>query len=359
MKTSPKIPISIALCTYNGERFLQEQLDSLANQTRLPDEVVVGDDGSTDKTMEILEAWAKTVPFPVRIQRNERSFGPAKNFEAAILRSSGEIIFLCDQDDVWEPEKIREMTSVFEKDSEVGLVFCHAATIGENGEPLGISRAEISRAQMICSGWPLISPFCRKHDNPPGCCSAFRTELVKQILPLPSSMPHDTFFFLHLPALGKTVTLRKNLIRYRFHGHNVSFQGNWHRQFLEHREREKTSYQWLPGIHFHWEKRIQEFLDWLQTQPKSKYRDFHIRYIRGNQVHYPNRSRIQRNAIIFFPLWLIEIISGRYFERLQPVKSIAYDLGLGLANALNPLKFIRECRLLFKKIGEKITRKTK
>lgn len=346
----PNQKISIALCTFNGERFLQEQLDSLAAQTRLPDEVVVGDDGSADRTLEILEAWAKTVPFPVKIQKNEHSLGPAKNFEAAVLRCSGDIIFLCDQDDVWVPEKIQKMAAVFEKDPETGLVFCYAATIGGNGEPLGISRAEISRAQIICSGWPLISPFCRKHDNPPGCCSAFRSELVKRILPIPHNMPHDTFFFLYLPALGKTVTLRENLIRYRFHGNNVSFFGNWHQTFLEHQKMERTSYQWLPGIYFNWEERIQEFLDWLRAQPESQYRAQCVRYVRGNQIHYPNRLRIQRNAVIFFPLWLLEIVSGRYFRRLQPVRSIFYDLGLGLLNTVNPRKSISEIRNLAMKV---------
>ena len=92
--------VSVALCTYNGERFLQEQLDSIAMQTWTPDEVVVGDDGSSDSTLEILERWKQSVPFSVRIERNERNLGFAKNFESTLSRCTGDVVFLCDQDDV-------------------------------------------------------------------------------------------------------------------------------------------------------------------------------------------------------------------------------------------------------------------
>ena len=101
--------ISIALCTYNGEKFLREQLDSFSVQTRLPDEVVVGDDCSTDRTVEILEEWAKTAPFRVEIVRNPQNLGYEKNFEQTMLRCTGDVIFPSDQDDVWLPEKLSRL----------------------------------------------------------------------------------------------------------------------------------------------------------------------------------------------------------------------------------------------------------
>src|SRR5947208_14214106 len=102
----PKRSISVAMCTYNGERFLKEQLESLAAQTRQPDELVVCDDRSTDSTPHIVEAFARAAPFPVRLEVNDRCLGSTKNFEHAILRCTGALIALSDQDDVWHPEKL-------------------------------------------------------------------------------------------------------------------------------------------------------------------------------------------------------------------------------------------------------------
>ena len=91
---------SIALCTYNGEKFLREQLDSIALQTLLPDELVACDDRSCDSTMEILQEFRERVSFPVHIHQNEENLGSTKNFEKAIKLCSGDIIALCDQADV-------------------------------------------------------------------------------------------------------------------------------------------------------------------------------------------------------------------------------------------------------------------
>lgn len=349
-----KDSISIALCTYNGERFLQEQLDSLAAQTRLPDEVVVGDDGSTDGTMEILERWAETVPFPVRIQKNENSLKAAGNFYATIERCTGDLIFLCDQDDVWLPEKLEKMTDIFARRPEVGLMYCQADTIDQNGQPLGVSRSKISRAHIMVSGWPLISPFCVRHNNPPGCCAAIRTSCVLLILPFNRNFPHDMFFYLRLPAVSEIVTLPEPLIRYRFHGNNVSFHGDWNAQFKEYLDREAHFYQWITGIYFNWENKIQAFLDWLETVPDSPYKQRYVRYIHGNQRHYPNRHRVQGNFFVFFPLFFVEVFTGRYFQRFQPFRSMAYDVWTGLKNGLDPLATLRLIGSLAGKVWRKI-----
>src|SRR4051812_29809463 len=99
--------VSVAMATYNGAEFIRDQLRSLALQKRLPDELVVSDDGSTDDTVDILEAFAETAPFPVRISVNRENLGFTRNFERAILGCGGDIIYICDQDDVWFPNKIQ------------------------------------------------------------------------------------------------------------------------------------------------------------------------------------------------------------------------------------------------------------
>src|SRR5579862_5382051 len=97
--------VSIALCTFNGEQFLGEQLASLARQTRLPDELIVCDDGSQDGMLPLVERFARRVQFPVQLSINSRRLGVTANFARAISECTGDLICPCDQDDVWEPEK--------------------------------------------------------------------------------------------------------------------------------------------------------------------------------------------------------------------------------------------------------------
>ena len=114
--------VSIALCTYNGERFLDAQLTSLAEQSHRPDEVVICDDDSSDGTLGIIQAFADTAPFKVRVFRNSQNLGYVKNFEKAVSLCQGDVIFMCDQDDVWHPEKIEICLGVLDAEQTVGLV---------------------------------------------------------------------------------------------------------------------------------------------------------------------------------------------------------------------------------------------
>ena len=99
--------ISIAMSTYNGGKYLQEQLDSFLAQTSLPDELVITDDCSTDNTLEIIQAFAAMAPFEVRWEQNEKNLGYTGNFNQALMKTTGDLVFLSDQDDVWFPEKTR------------------------------------------------------------------------------------------------------------------------------------------------------------------------------------------------------------------------------------------------------------
>src|SRR6266851_3311364 len=135
--------ISIAMCTYNGERFLQQQLDSIAQQTLLPAELVVCDDGSTDRTIEILEDFASSAPFAVRIHRNETNLGYRANFMKCAMFCSGDFIAFCDQDDVWRPDKLARQIDHF-KNPTVLLSGHRAALIDETGKQLPGTLSQIS-----------------------------------------------------------------------------------------------------------------------------------------------------------------------------------------------------------------------
>lgn len=124
--------ISIVLCTYNGESFLREQLDSLLAQTRQPDEIVIADDASTDATWTILQGFARQASdagIAVDLQRNPANLGYVENFTAALRRATGDLVFLSNQDDVWHPDKLRRMAEEFRQRPELGLLHTDARLV--------------------------------------------------------------------------------------------------------------------------------------------------------------------------------------------------------------------------------------
>lgn len=125
--------ISVALCTYNGEKYIAEQLDSILKQTQLPDEIVICDDGSSDNTIGIIEELQIIYPI-IKLYKNTSSLGIIKNFEKAINFCSNGIILLSDQDDIWFPHKVQVIVEYFNTHKNKRAVF-HNLTLYKNGKP--------------------------------------------------------------------------------------------------------------------------------------------------------------------------------------------------------------------------------
>lgn len=220
--------ISIALCTYNGEKFLSEQLASYLSQSRLPDELVICDDRSTDKTVEILQDFAKTAPFEVKLFVNEQNLGVTKNFEKAISLCTGEIIFLSDQDDVWLPEKLQIIENEFKKSPEISLIFTDAELVDEKLQPLGHNLWEFALWEYSFSHSNSKQEF-----NPhvgfetlifgrtvAGCNMAFRAKIVKILIPFPQMedfLIHDGWILLASSLFFKIKPFNQALVKYRQH----------------------------------------------------------------------------------------------------------------------------------------------
>ena len=201
--------ISIAMATYNGARFVREQLDSFAAQTRLPDELVVRDDASSDATAAIVEAFAASAPFPVRLTQNARNLGLTKNFEAAIEDCSGDLIFLSDQDDVWFPEKLATVEAVFAAHPEAMVVINDAENTDENLHPSGFAKSMHLNALGL--GWDRMVV---------GCCTAFRRAFVPVLCPIRDDgrSLHDAWLHLLAQRLQVRHELPKVLQYHRRHG---------------------------------------------------------------------------------------------------------------------------------------------
>ena len=212
--------ISIALCTYNGEAYLEDQLDSIAAQRLLPDEMIVCDDNSTDGTLRILDAFAGNSPFPVRIHTSAANRGSNKNFEKAILLCAGDIIALADQDDFWFPEKLARIADAFSGNPSAGIVFSDALLADEHLNPLGATlwdRFEFTRKRRkkFDSGnaWKVLL----EKNTVTGATMAFKKSYAGAILPFPPSWVHDAWIAFIVSLYADPVYIDEPLIWYRQH----------------------------------------------------------------------------------------------------------------------------------------------
>jgi glycosyltransferase involved in cell wall biosynthesis len=207
------------MCTFNGARFLYEQLESIARQSRLPDELVVCDDRSDDATIEILQRFADGAPFPVRIYENPLRLGSTRNFDKAIGLVSGDFIALCDQDDVWTPKKLERLSDILEKDPAVGGVFSDADLIDENSRPLGLSLFAKHKFSSRKQNEFLRDPVAvlLKHDVITGATLMFRSALRPHCQPIPQSWIHDAWLAWMIALHSQLALTEDALTSYRIH----------------------------------------------------------------------------------------------------------------------------------------------
>lgn len=128
--------VSVALCTYNGEKYIAEQIYSILKQSTPVDEIIICDDGSNDNTIAILEDIKQNCSTNINILRNNSNIGVCANFELATSLCKGDIIFLSDQDDIWVKDKVETVVKWFDKHPDKSAVFTDASLIDSNGQPL-------------------------------------------------------------------------------------------------------------------------------------------------------------------------------------------------------------------------------
>lgn len=204
--------VSIALASFNGGHYLKEQLDSFTNQTRIPDELVICDDGSTDGSQSIIEEFSERAPFDVRLERNECNLGYARNFEKCMALCNGDVVFMSDQDDVWFPEKIAQVMSHFSGGEELKV------TINDQE----ITDSELTRTGKTIFGNSDHLGFGEQWLSA-GCCTAMSRTFVSLALPFPrGSVSHDGWIHMLAKALEIRIVIPQVLQLYRRHGSNTS-----------------------------------------------------------------------------------------------------------------------------------------
>ncbi len=204
--------LSVAMATYNGARYIKTQLDSLAAQTRLPDELVITDDCSADDTEKIVLDYAATAPFPIRFERNETNLGYAQNFSRAMSLCSGDLIFLCDQDDQWLPEKLARHLALAGAFPNKACFLTDTYLADGELTPSG----ETKMQRMAEMGLP-------RDEFVMGCCASIRKDYLELILPVPETeASHDGWIVRFFRQLNLAEWAQEPLQLYRLHGANAS-----------------------------------------------------------------------------------------------------------------------------------------
>lgn len=217
--------ISVALCSYNGERYIEQQLQSIANQTRLPAELVICDDRSTDSTPEIVERFAKSAPFEVKYVQNEKNIGSTgkgitRNFEKAVRLCTGSFIALCDQDDAWFPEKLSRLTGLLESDPQLGGVFSDSQLMKQDSTPTKTLLSETTGLDKRDQKWLREGQELRvllAMTKVYGSTLMFRASLLDRILPVPPSWWFDAWFGCMIAVHSRLIFLPEPLVHYRIH----------------------------------------------------------------------------------------------------------------------------------------------
>lgn len=202
--------ISVCIATYNGEKYIQEQLSSILSQLNQDDEIIISDDGSKDNTLGIIHSFNDS---RIKMFHNTGKHGLVPNFENALRHASGDYIFFSDQDDIWAPNKVKRCIKSLQNND---LVIHNSLIMDGKGK---ISNIDFFSIRKSGKGY-----WRNLYKNSfVGSCMAFRKELLPYVLPFPKHILwHDMWIGLIAERKGKTIFISNTLLYYRRHGNNAS-----------------------------------------------------------------------------------------------------------------------------------------
>jgi glycosyltransferase involved in cell wall biosynthesis len=262
------VRISVALCTHNGSAYVEEQLASILSQTVPPDEIVISDDASTDSTLAIVRRVlgnADLKSLDVHVLENERPLGVVANFEQALLRCTGDLLFLSDQDDVWHTDKLQKMVDAFRSGPELLLIHTDALLVDAAGRPLGstLSQAlEVTDAERK----GLLTGDAYRHylrrNLATGATIGLRKSLLSRAVPFPDDWVHDEWLATIAASTDALGYIPECLIDYRQHSSN---QIGVRRPTLVNKVRRVLEPR--GGRNAYLARRAVALADWLSSRP--------------------------------------------------------------------------------------------
>jgi len=297
------------MCTYNGSKFLEEQLASIGQQSRLPDELIICDDCSSDDTLAKLRDFAAHASFPVRVIANECNLGYAKNFEKAISLCQYDIIALSDQDDVWTQTRLQRTAEIFMRNESVGVVFGDADLIDEKSRRIGRrlwARVRATFLQRLQLRRRKATQALLRKNVVTGATMAFRSTFRDVALPIPRTWVHDGWIALVVSYFADLYFVKEPLIQYRTHpNQNMGIPTGYRLEFEQAKKTQRQEY--VDEI------RQYEFVhDRLFPYVKTEKQKAAIDSIRGKMMHLSARAGMPEGTIARFAVILRELITMRY-----------------------------------------------
>lgn len=320
--------VSVALCSFNGSEYIEDQITSLINQKLRPNELIICDDQSNDDTVSKIETIAQEAPFPIRVVVNKTRLGFIKNFEQAISLCRGDVIALCDQDDVWHEDKLALSVAEFRRDENVMAVFTNADIVSDSLVSLGHTMFDRvgfgeTEKRMVLNGRAFelaISMFFVT-----GMTLVFRKCLKPAILPIPThnlSIIHDRWIALIASAVGKLTFVDVPLVRYRQHpkqeiGASYTARAKWsltgpngERGFAHHAANAES---------------FQMIEDRTAGLRRGKKKTEVAKILRPRIAHLRARAKMDRHRLGRLPLIFQELVTLRYFRHSSGFLSAVKD----------------------------------
>ncbi|MGH9439973.1 MAG: glycosyltransferase, partial [Terriglobia bacterium] len=307
-------------------------LESVLRQTRPPDELIVSDDGSSDRTLEIVRRLTADCSFPVVVRQNDHNLGDIKNFEKAVEAATGDIIFLSDCDDVWFPEKIAAMVPRFVESPDVVLAYCNAEITDVDLRPTGGTLFERRRDMQL--GARLTADQIGRGLGFNAPMMAFHSMLKPFVLPFSNQWCHDHWISFIAYAMGEVKSVEQPLLYYRRHGKNVGGDpdldgGFWHHFRVAAKKSEFKQYAHRVRRFDHMVRRLQEIkasgtplrthnrLDELLKESEDC-----LRFARMRE------ALKQRPRLVRIPAGLASLARGDYRRHAHGAKSFIQDVAI-------------------------------
>ena len=314
--------ISVAVCTCDGAGHVARQLQSVLEQSVVPDQIVVCDDASGDATVDIVTQALRSAPCEVTVDSNRSRLGVAANFGRAIALAEGDVVVLSDQDDVWERRKLEVLTSTLASDPSLAAVFSDAALVDADLRPLGRTLWEAlrfhRREQAMFDADRGVEVLLRRNVVA-GATLAFPSRLRDVVLPMPPAGLHDAWIALLAAAIGRVAAVPVPLVRYRVHPANVVGVSNGLRAELARRRR-------ATGGRAEEIAQLAAAADRLRDRAPSGAAGPWAEALDGKVELLRRRDSLPAGALARLPEVLPAVLSGHYRRYARGWRSGLYDL---------------------------------
>ncbi|MEI2428557.1 glycosyltransferase, partial [Priestia megaterium] len=312
--------LSVIICSYNGERYIEQQINSILQQIRLPNEIIVIDDNSSDDTFNIARDIVNNIDIGAQIicERNIKNLGYVKNFEKASQKATGDIVVFADQDDWWYPEKLQKIEQVFEENPTINFAFSDGEVVDSKLNKFNFSLLDskgIKREDKSKIKDGELFSYLLKYNIVTGATMAVKREFLSQLIPFPEVWVHDAWVSMIASEKQQYYYIDECLIKYRIHeNNNIGTSKGMLRQVQSLKKQKNTA------------KRNFEQTKQLLNYSEAHFSDFNKSIIKDKNIFFESRYNYPNNSIIRFFCVFKNVLKGNYKRFANGKKSALKDL---------------------------------